>query len=69
MEKFNEKDLIESIENLKKGYDSLKNYLGDKNKRGLLTTISNNILEIKKYVEYKGFDSTVIDELWCDDDK
>ena len=36
---FNEKDLIESIELLKEGYDKLEKYLGGKNKRGILTNI------------------------------
>ena len=61
---FNEKDLIESVENLREGYDKLEKYLGGKNKRGLLTNISNNILLLKAYVEYKGYDKTIIDNVW-----
>lgn len=61
---FNEKDLIESIELLKEGYDKLEKYLGGKNKRGLLTNISNNILLIEEYVNYKGYDGSIVREIW-----
>lgn len=61
---FNEKDLIESVEKIREGYDKLEKYLGGKNKRGLLTNISNNILSLKEYVEYKGYDKTIIDNVW-----
>ena len=42
----------------------MEKYLGGKNKRGLLTNISNNILLLKEYVEYKGYDKTIIDDVW-----
>lgn len=61
---FNEKDLIESIELLKEGYDKLEKYLDGKNKRGLLTNISNNILLIEEYVNYKGYDGSIVREIW-----
>ncbi len=61
---FNERDLVEAVEKLREGYDKLEKYLGGKNKRGLLTNISNNILLLKEYVEYKGYDKTIIDEVW-----
>lgn len=64
MEAFNEKDLIESIEYIRKGYDKLEKYLGCKNKRGILTNISNNILLIKEYLEHKGYDGTIVNEVW-----
>ena len=65
---FNEKDLIESIELLKEGYDKLEKYLGGKNKRGLLTNISNNILLIEEYVDYKGYDGSIVREIWTKKD-
>jgi len=65
---FNEKDLIESIELLKEGYDKLEKYLGGKNKRGLLTNISNNILLIEEYVNYKGYDGSIVREIWTKKD-
>ena len=61
---FNEKDLIESIGFLKEGYDKLEKYLDGKNKRGLLTNISNNILLIEEYVDYKGYDGSIVREIW-----
>lgn len=61
---FNEKDLIESIGFLKEGYDKLEKYLDGKNKRGLLTNISNNILLIEEYVNYKGYDGSIVREIW-----
>lgn len=61
---FNEKDLIEAVEHLKKGHDMLEKYLGGKNKRGLLTNISNNILLLKEYVKYKGYDENTINNIW-----
>ena len=66
---FNERDLVEAVENLREGYDKLEKYLGGKNKRGLLTNISNNILLLKKYVEYKGYDKTIIDHVWGNNNK
>ncbi len=45
---FNERDLVEVVESLKEGYDKLEKYLDSKNKRGLLTNISNNILLLKR---------------------
>lgn len=65
---FNEKDLIESIGLLKEGYDKLEKYLGGKNKRGLLTNISNNILLIEEYVNYKGYDGSIVREIWTKKD-
>ena len=65
---FNEKDLIESIELLKEGYDKLEKYLGGKNKRGILTNISNNILLIEEYVNYKGYDGSIVREIWTKKD-
>ena len=65
---FNEKDLIESIELLKEGYDKLEKYLGGKNKRGILTNISNNILLIEEYVDYKGYDGSIVREIWTKKD-
>jgi len=65
---FNEKDLIESIELLKEGYDKLEKYLDGKNKRGLLTNISNNILLIEEYVNYKGYDGSIVREIWTKKD-
>jgi hypothetical protein len=65
---FNEKDLIESIELLKEGYDKLEKYLGGKNKRGVLTNISNNILLIEEYVNYKGYDGSIVREIWTKKD-
>jgi len=65
---FNEKDLIESIGFLKEGYDKLEKYLGGKNKRGLLTNISNNILLIEEYVDYKGYDGSIVREIWTKKD-
>jgi hypothetical protein len=64
MMSFNERDLVEAVESLREGHDKLEKYLGGKNKRGLLTNISNNILLLKEYVEYKGYDKTIIDEVW-----
>jgi hypothetical protein len=61
---FNERDLIESIELLREGYDKLEKYLDGKNKRGLLTNISNNILLLQEYVEYKGYDGSIVKEVW-----
>jgi hypothetical protein len=65
---FNEKDLIESIGFLKEGYDKLEKYLDGKNKRGLLTNISNNILLIEEYVDYKGYDGSIVREIWTKKD-
>lgn len=65
---FNEKDLIESIELLKEGYDKLEKYLGGKNKRGILTNISNNILLIEEYVDHKGYDGSIVIEIWSKKD-
>ena len=65
---FNKKDLIESIELLKEGYDKLEKYLGGKNKRGLLTNISNNILLIEEYVDYKGYNGSIVIEIWSKKD-
>lgn len=61
---FNEKELIESIEYLRKGYDKLEEYLGGNNKRGILTNITNNILLIEEYVNYKGFDGNIVRKAW-----
>lgn len=61
---FNERDLIESIELLRDGYDKLEKYLDGKNKRGLLTNISNNISVLQEYVEYKGYDGSIVKEVW-----
>ena len=61
---FNERDLIESIELLREGYDKLEKYLDGKNKRGLLTNISNNISVLQEYVEYKGYDGSIVKEVW-----
>ena len=61
---FNEDDLKEAIGHLRNAYDLLEKYLGGKNKRGLLTNISNNILLLKEYVEYKGCDPSIIDTMW-----
>jgi len=68
MKPFEENDLIQSIIYLKKGYNELSKYLDGKNKRGILTTISNNILEIKKYVDYKGYDGDVVTRIWNNED-
>jgi hypothetical protein len=61
---FNERDLIESVELLREGYDKLEKYLDGKNKRGLLTNISNNISVLQEYVEYKGYDGSIVKEVW-----
>ena len=64
MGKFNEEDLIKVIEYLKLAHTHMSNYLGGENKRGLLTDISNQKLRIKNYIEYKGYDKTIIDDVW-----
>lgn len=61
---FNENDLIESVKLLKEGYNKLEKYLGGKNKRGILTNISNNIFRLEEYVNYKGYDGNIVREIW-----